>query len=623
MDANKKGPEILKYFPSVSTDQWESQITKDLKGADYEKKLVWNTAEGFKVRPYYRSEDIQNLPYLNIAPNEFPFMRGAKNDNTWLIRQDIVVTDPKSANEEALEILNKGVDSLGFVVNLPPANTAFFSVLLHAIDLQAAEVNFTGQAAAQLPLLFMEWAGATHADISRITFDIDPLGELTRKSAFMESRLEILRFALAENVINTDGVAQTLAVHGDIIHNSGSTLVQELACALGMAVEYLEWLTDKGISIEKAARSMRFVFAIGSNYFMEMAKLRAARTLWAHILRAYGVDESRQVPMVIHGVTSHWNKSVYDPYVNMLRTTTETMAGVLGGVHSFTVSPFDHIFRTPTAFSRRIARNQQLILKEECYFDKVADPAAGSYYVENLTESIMDNAWRQFLILQEQGGYLNAFTEGKIQEVIKTAAQKRDMNLALRRENLLGTNQFPNFGEIIEEGYGPEIFCPERSEAPEAFAEPLTPYRGAMAFEALRYKTDQYTKRNNHRPLAFMLPIGNMAMRKARAQFSCNFFACGGFDVVDHNGFKTISEGVHEAKAVKADIVVLCSSDEEYATLAPEAVNLLKDQALLVVAGYPAAIIDALKSKGIEHFIHVRSNLLESLSTFQHLTGIQ
>lgn len=623
MEANNQGPEILKQFPAVSTEQWEAKIAIDLKGADYEKKLIWNTMEGFKVRPYYRAEDLHNLEHLSADPGAFPFTRGEKSGNDWLIRQDIVVTDVLKANAVALNVLNKGVESLGFVVNATqPADDAFFSALLKDIDFEAAEVNFCGSNLPVLAKTFMKWAGKNSINTSKVTFDYDPLGFFTLHGVLPEKKVNATSSVLKTMMEQCNGVASIVSIHGDIIHNSGSSIVQELGFSLAMAVEYLDWMTKEGIDAQKAAEMLRFNFSIGSSYFMEIAKLRAARTLWAQILLSYGVAEEDQKPMTIHSVTSDWNKTVYDPYVNMLRSTTEAMSGALGGTHSLTVKPFDAIFRTPNEFSERIARNQQLLIREESYFDKVADPGAGSYYIENLTESILSSAWDIFLTVQNEGGYYQAFVDGKVQELILATSQKRDLNIATRRVNVLGTNQFPNFNEEIESNLDENALAPTTLKAADAVAEPLTVYRGSMAFEVLRNKTDQYAK-TNRRPKAFMLTIGNLAMRKARAQFACNFFACAGFEVVDNNGFKTVEDGIDAAMEANADIVVICSSDDEYVQLAPKALNFLGEDGVFVVAGYPKAAMASLTEQGVSHFIHVKTNVLESLTQFQKLMGIE
>jgi methylmalonyl-CoA mutase len=295
------------------------------------------------------------------------------------------------------------------------------------------------------------------------------------------------------------------------------------------------------------------------------------------------------------------------------------MSATLGGAHSVTVLPFNAIYEETTEFSERIARNQQALLKEESHLDKIADPAAGSYYIETLTESLAEEAWKQFLAVQDKGGFIAAFKEGFIQAEIKAMAASHDKKIAQRRENLLGTNQFPNFTEKIETEFDGSLFEPVDLTDEGAEVETLKPYRGAQPFEALRYTTDVYSKENK-RPLAFMLTIGNLTFRKARAQFACNFFAVAGFTVIDNNGFATAEEGVTAAKAAGADIVVICSSDDEYAAIAPVVADKL-DEEILVIAGAPACA-DELKAKGITNFINVKSNILEELKGYQNKLGI-
>jgi methylmalonyl-CoA mutase len=294
----------------------------------------------------------------------------------------------------------------------------------------------------------------------------------------------------------------------------------------------------------------------------------------------------------------------------MLRTQTEAMSATLGGVNSLTVIPYDSSYKNADEFSERIARNQQLLLKEESHFDKVADPAAGSYYIETLTNELAAQAWKLFLSVEDEGGFLAAVKAGTVQTAINNTAITRMKNASSRREVLLGTNQFPNFNEVGKakvETVAQQIDC----NCGHDRVEQLNIQRLSTEFEALRFATEKAAKR----PKAFMLTIGSLAMRLARAQFSCNFFACAGYDVVDNLGFKTIEEGVNAAVEANADIIVLCSSDDEYVELAPAAYEASKGKAILVVAGAPANM-DELKALGIEHFVNVKSNVLDTLKGF-------
>ncbi len=618
---------LFNEFPPVSTQQWMDKVTADLKGADFDRKLVWKTNEGIDVQPFYRAENLENLDYLNSLPGEFPFVRGTKkNNNEWLVRQSIQANDLNEANKKALNYLMRGVDSLAFVFAAGTEITlSDLKVLLNDISLEAVEINFVGccsRRAADAFTAFVKESG-TDPKAVRASVEFDPFGKFALTGVLRHGAEHVIENAI--KMINATAELKkfkTLAVNGKNFGNSGSSIVQELAYSLALGAEYLTALTDastssaQGLEVDAVAKKMKFNFSVSANYFLEIAKLRAARMLWAQIVKAYSPKCECSCKMTIHAETGSWNKTVYDAYVNMLRTQTEAMSASLGGADSITVLPFNAAYEESTEFSDRIARNQQLLLKEESHFSKIADPAAGSYYIEELTASMADQAWKLFLEVQEKGGFLAALREGFIQAEIKKMAGKRDMNIATRRENLLGVNQFPNFNEKVDGELNAAVFATTDLTSEGAEIETLKPYRGAQAFEALRYKTDVYARRNK-RPLAFMMPLGNLAMRKARAQFACNFFAVAGFDVLDNNGFKTVEEGWKAAQEAGAQIVVICSSDDEYAELAPAAFDAIAGKAIFVVAGAPANM-DELKAKGVANFINIKSNLLAELKQYQN-----
>ena len=613
---------LFTEFPPVTTRQWEEKIAADLKGKDYEKSLVWRTNEGIAVKPYYRAENLEGLEFLTNAPGQFPYVRGNKSSNEWLIRQDIVVTDLEAANKKALEVLGKGVNSLGFIFD---CNTQMsvddLKVLLKDICLEAAEVNLVCPCKnCDLTENFARLIKEGPWDCKKIVASVanDPFGKLLAHGnhGFCCEGNALAHLKSIVEACSDLPKLRTIAVYGKLFGNSGASVVQELAFSLAQGAQYLENLTEMGLSVDQVASNIKFNLSIGNNYFMEIAKLRAGRLLWAQIVKAFGPEKDCSARMIVHSETASYNKTVYDSYTNLLRTQTEAMSAALGGAHSITVLPFDSIYQTPTAISERIARNQQILLKEESYTDKIADPAGGAYYIENLTASVAEQAWKLFLEVQEKGGFADAIKEGFIQRQVKEMANRRDQNIALRRENLLGVNQYPNFGEVIQTELPATVFEPVIETEEGAEVETLKPYRGAAAFEALRYKTDRYTATNG-RPLAFMLTIGNLAMRKARAQFACNFFAVAGFDVLDNNGFASVDEGLAAARAANAKIVVVCSSDDEYAEIVPELVGKLNSE-ILVVAGNPSCRPE-LEANGVKNFIHVRSNLLDELLKFQNL----
>jgi methylmalonyl-CoA mutase len=601
--------QLFSEFPPISTTEWMEKITADLKGAPFEKKLVWRTNEGFNVNPFYRREDLEGLKTVTSLPGEFPFVRGTKKENEWKVRQDIVVGDFKVANAKAQDILQKGVTSLGFVIEGEEVKKENIAVLLNGIYPDCVELNFTtcnGKSAGLLQLLtnhFKDKAVNLSKCFGSVNYDPfkNPLVRGMAADDWIEETVEVL--AASKALPNY----RVLAVNAHLFNDAGSYITQELGYALAWGNELIAHLSDKGFRPDEVANKIRFNYGISANYFMEIAKFRAARWLWAEITDGYKPESRSGSKANVHAQTSVWNMTLYDAHVNLLRSQTEAMSAAIAGVDSITVIPFDFTYKTPDDFSERIARNQQLLLREECHFDKVVDPSAGSYYIEVLTHSIAEQAWKLFLDIEEKGGFYATLKTGEVQMAVNASASARRKAIATRRETLLGTNQFPNFTETavskIEEG---REKCPEGASLPA-----LNFLRGSSEFEALRLATE----RSGRIPKVFMLTIGNLAMRLARSQFSCNFFACAGYKVIDNLGFATVEEGIEAAVKEKADIVVICSSDDEYAELAPAAFKALNGRAAFVVAGAPACSED-LKAQGITDFVNIKSNVLETLKEF-------
>ena len=606
---------LFSDFPPVATQEWMDKIMADLKGADYEKKLVWKTNEGFKVKPFYRLEDLEGMKTTEGLPAEYPYIRGnKKDDNTWFIRQDIRVENPAEANAKALDLLNKGVDSLGFHIKAKDLDADYIHTLLKDICCDCIELNFktcqrhTVQLASLLTEYFKEKGYAPEK--LHGSLDFDPISRMMKKGKDMSALLDTAK-ELVE-ILDAYPNFRCIAVNSVDLNNAGAYIYQELGYALAWGNEYLNRLIEAGIPAEKAAKKIKFNFGISSNYFMEIAKFRAARLLWANIVNEYKPACQCACQMAVHAETSQFNLTLFDSYVNLLRTQTEAMSAALAGVDSITVTPFDKAYETPNDFSERLARNQQLLLKEESHLNRVVDPAAGSYYIENLTASIAKQAWELFLKTEDEGGMLKAVLSGSIQESVNNSNQARHEAVSKRKEILLGTNQYPNFTELSG-GKTPlehACCCHGHEHEGQMFAT-LNTSRAASEFEELRLQTEHSGKR----PKAFMLTIGNLAMRQARAQFSCNFLACAGYEVIDNLGFPTVEEGIEAALKAQADIVVICSSDDEYAEYAIPAFKALDGRAMFIVAGAPACM-DELKAAGIENFIHVRCNVLETLKAY-------
>ncbi len=610
---------LFSDFTAPTRQEWIDKIQVDLKGADYQKKMVWRTNEGFSMEPFYRKEDVDQLPLVNALPGEFPYVRGNRAaDNEWHVRQDIKCDDAKEANAKALDILNRGVDSLGLIIPREQVSAEFIDTLLEGIYPECVELNFVTcqRKTEELTKILVAYFKKKGVDPAKVEGSIcfDPMEKILTRGKDMSAVL-----AQAKNMVEllADYPKFTaIAVNAFKLTNAGAYSYQDLGYALAWGNEYMAQLTEAGVAPELAAKNIKFNLGINGVYFMEIAKLRAARMLWAEIVSQYTpCKESAKMHICAH--TTTYNQTLFDSYVNLLRSQTETMSAALGGVESIVVTPFDTPYETPTDFAERIARNQQLLLKDECHFDRIVDVAGGSYFVEELTAALAKQAWKLFLSVEEDGGFLAAANAGKVQNAINETNVARHANAGKSREFLLGTNQFPNFTEKSEGKTPMAPCCQGTCETAESGIPAIKTTRLASDFEALRLTTEKAAKV----PVAFMLTIGNLAMRQARAQFSCNFLRTAGYTVMDNLGFATVEEGVDKALEAGADIVVICSSDDEYATYAIPAFKYLNGRAMFVVAGNPACA-EELKAAGIENFIHVRVDQLKTLKEFNAKLGI-
>ncbi|MCQ2177038.1 MAG: methylmalonyl-CoA mutase small subunit [Bacteroidales bacterium] len=609
---------LFSEFTSPTRQDWLDKIQVDLKGADFQKKLVWKTDEGFSVQPFYMKDDLEKLSTLGSEPGEFPYVRGNKaGDNNWFVRQEICGESAAQANVKALDILGKGVDSLGFKIPAEQISAEYVQTLLNGIYCDCVELNFKvcSKHALELAQILVAYFAGKGYDPARIkaSIDFDPIKGMIMNGKDTESLISTGK-ALIDTVKDYPDF-KVISVNGSALSDSGAYIVQELGYSLAWGAEYMKRLADEGVAGGEIARRIKFNMGISTNYFMEIAKFRAARLLWSKIVEEYAGNDKEACKACIHAKTSYYNMTLFDSYVNLLRSQTETMSAAIAGVNSITVTPFDTAYKNPDDFSERIARNQQLLLKEESHFDKVVDPAGGSYYIEVLTDSLAAEAWKIFLKVQEEGGMVEYAKKGLVQDDVIASDTKRHTLAAQSREFILGTNQFPNFTEVSN-GKAPMACCCKCANE-EAPFKGISTSRLSSEFEALRLSTEKAAKQ----PVAFMLTIGSLVWRQARAQFSCNFLASAGYKVVDNLGFASVEEGVDAAMKAGADIVVICSSDEEYAQYAIPAYNCLAGRALFVVAGNPECA-EELKAAGIENFIHVRVNQLETLKSFNQKLGI-
>ena len=576
---------LLQEFPPVTTDLWEQAIARDLKGADYARRLIWQTDEGLAVKPYYRAEDIAGFDYLRAAPGEFPFARSARSTGDWRIREEIDTPDPEQANRAAIAAIAAGAEQVAFS-NVAVANASSLALLLANLD--EIPVHFE---AAEQPL---------------IRLLIERLTERPRSAPLSTAfnPLSNLDFA-AELVAAAPPAFAPFTFHGEEFEESGATAVEEVAFTLAAAIDFLAEMQSRNLAVERVAASLSFSFSIGANYFFQIAKLRAFRMMWARAVESFGAPREAARAR-IHARTSRWNETVYDPHVNILRATTEAMSAVLGGADSVTVAPFDECYKTPGEASRRLARNTQLILKQEALLSRVADPAAGSYAIETMTDFIAREGWKSKQAIEAEGGYQKAHAEGQIARALARSLAARDKAVASRRRVFTGTNQYANLAEKAL----------PRIDASHPHGKP----RGAEMYEQLRLRTERHAAATGATPHVLLAEIGDAKMRSARSGFAANFFGCAGFDIVTQK-----FENPAEIAAVPADLIVLCSSDPEYLPLAADLLPRLKAlgrETPVLIAGNPETAAK-LQAAGVADFIHVRSNPIETLAKWQLRLGIK
>jgi len=576
---------LLEEFPPVSTAEWEAAIVRDLKGADYEKKLIWRTEEGLAVKPYYRAEDLQGLACADAAPGEFPYRRSTRTKAGWRIREVIDAPNVESANQAARAAIAAGAEEVAFRA---PAVAIAAELKRLVANLGEIPLHFE-RADEQTIRLLLGWLAEDRIS-AQVSTGYDAL-------ANVEFAVEVIQSAPA-------GFAP-FTIRGDVLEEAGATAVEEVGFALAAGVDFLAAMQERGVAVDRASTAIEFCFATGANYFFQIAKLRAFRMVWARAVESFGgtPDCARAR---IAARTSRWNKTLYDPHVNILRATTEAMAAVLGGADSVTVAPFDECYRQPDEASRRLARNSQLLLRHEALLGNVADAAGGSYYVETITDFLAREGWKRMQELEARGGYRKALAAGEIAHVLDPRLAAREKAVALRRRVLIGTNQFANAAERVLGRVDERRMKESR--------------RGARAFEELRLRSERYAASGGKLPRVILAEIGDAKMRAARSNFAANFIACAGFEITTMR-FKKVEE-IAEAEG---DLIVFCSSDAEYAAQVAELRQSLKKQGRetsLIVAGFPADA-EALAAAGVADFIHVRSNAIEVLTKWQERLGVK
>ena len=626
-------------FPVPSYAEWKEEASSSLGGAPFDKKLLTKTYEGITLEPIYTAEHAAAFGAKNGLPGADGYLRGTSaagyGAQPWLIAQMGDAAEPAAANALLREGLGKGINSVCFDLNCCPklSTPAGIKTLLNGVDLAKYPLQvFCGASAGHtLDLLaaYAEETGQNAAAFSGVV-GADPLGMLALKGANTNA-INGSYDQMAASLSRAAGIMpsiKTIFVQGSVYHEGGASAVQELAAVFAAAVAYLDAMAERGCSVNETAASMAFSFSLGANFFMEIAKLRAARLVWAQIIKAYGGSEEA-AKLDARAATSRFTASVYAPYVNILRAITQAFSGVLGGVNSLTVLPFDAAFRQSSEQSRRIARNIQVMMQNEFNLTAPIDPAGGSWFVETLTSQLAEAAWGKLQEIEKNGGLLAVLKKGTLQNEIAATLNERHKNLAVRADRAVGVNMYVNTEETG--------LCEKTPAAEDAdgCVTAIAPHRWTEQFDALRLKTKKYEAKTGKTIVVFLANMGPPPQHKARADFSAGIMEAGGFTVLRSDGFTDAAAAAEAAAAAAAAVAeasgaasaVICSTDETYPELVPalaRAIKVKAPQMLVILAGLPAPEFkDSFIEAGVDDFIHVKANCLAVLRKIQKAGGIE
>jgi len=700
-------PEVsLDEFTPPTDEEWKAACEALLKGAPFEKVMFTKTYEGITFDPMYTKKHTEDILPKSVMPGMGDYLRGVDPagyiGKPWGIAQACDETLPAENNELLRHENDKGSTIYHIVLDsasragvdarqaekVGDIGTSVTTVddmhtLLEGLDLAKFPLYVYAGANA-LPLLSLVAAArrAAGEDMTKVQGIVgaDPIGALVtdgKLPASLDAHYDSLAAAARWAVKNAPHL-RTVFVRSDVYSSGGANDVQEVAACLATAAAYLRALCEHGLTIDEAAGQIAFGFSMGANFFLQIAKLRAVRPIWAQIVKAFGGNAESQ-KMRIHARPALFFKTVYDPYVNMLRNTTEIFSGVVGGIDSFESAPFDEPIRKGDEFSRRIARNIQIMLQEEFGMLQPIDPAGGSWAVETLTRQMKEKIWAEFQSIEKQGGIVAALRAGSVQDEIAKILADRFKKADIRKDRIVGNNMYPNMTEVLLEtraedtaalkaqrtkdieAYLSDIDTKHRDEALAAFkadgsvdqgieaafagatiaelmaavtdgkgaAETVTaiaPHRWSERFEALRKRTEDYKAEKNDNVKIFLANMGPIPQHKARADFTTGFLQVGAFEVLGNDGFKTVEEAAEAAGKSGADAVVICSTDATYPeivpALAPKLHEVLPNARVFLAGAAPKDLLETYNNAGIDEYISVKANCYEVLERLQKKKGM-
>lgn len=703
-EAQENFPEVpLDEFTPPTYDEWKEACIALLKGAPFEKKLFTKTYEGITFSPMYFHADTEPIQPAKSFPGMGDYLRGVEANGyvnaPWKIAQACDETFAEENNELLKHEIEKGSTVYNVKVDCATRKAkdareckhigkggcslttlGDVETLLKGLKLDQYPLYvYAGESSLPLLALIVAAVKKNGGDVSKLkgVIGANPIAEYAANGKLTQDLDKLFDEAAksAKWALKNAPELKTIFVKSNVFSNGGANDIQEVAYTISAGVAYLRALLDRGLTIDEAASQIMFGFSMGANFFMQIAKLRAVRPIWAQIVKAFGGNEESQ-KIHVHGRPAKFFKTVYDPYVNMLRDTTELFSGVVGGVDSFENSTFDEPVRKGDEFSRRIARNMQIILQEEFGLLQPIDPAGGSWAVENLTKEIKEKIWAEFQVIEGKGGIVAALKEGYPQEEIAKVCDARFKAAETRKDRIVGNNMYPNMTEeridarpesqaenmkartAAIENYlstvdsaavkdalaavkdGCACCAIAAAEKGATIAEirqalgtadveeikAIAAHRWSERFEALREKTENFKAKTGDNVKIFLANMGPIPQHKARADFTTGFLQVGAFQVLGNNGFKTVDDAAAAAKESGADAVVICSTDATYPeivpALAPKLHEALPNATVFLAGAAPADKLEEYNAAGIDEYIHVKANCYKVIQALQQKKGM-
>jgi len=592
-DSNKS---LFSEFSPVTKQEWLEKVGIDLKGADFNKKLVWKNLSKIEIQPFYNAEDKQD--YIKNT---------GENSQALINYRGIAVHSAEGGNNLALRAIEEGINGLLFTVD----KRISAADLLEGIDLNKITVSFILQAnAVAFATDFFELVKGQNitSDNLKGFIDVAIISDYLTQGNFEENLLNTAAnlIKLATDYPNF----KAFTISGSEYLDSGANQVQEVAYTLSSLVFLIEKLKEREIPVQEVFDSLNFNLAIGSEYFVEIGKFRAFNSLLTEVASKYGITEYTHT---ILAKTSIWSKSVTDPHTNLLRATTEAMSAILGNVDAVLIDSYDNEFNDASDFSSRIAGNISTILKEESYLGKVANPVDGSYYIEEVSAKIAAKALELFKDIEENGGFYKSFENELIQQQIAEIRQEKIKLISQRRLPMVGVNKYPNLMETVNSNI--------LSAGEENNSKVLTPRRASLEIEAIRKTTEEFVDRTNKRPVVELTSFGNLTMRKARAAFAYDFIGVSGFTVLQEQSYSSAKEAAEQSAKSDSSVVVICSSDQDYEESAiafVKAFRSLNSEKVLLLAGNPTNFINELTDAGLDGCVNIKSDVITTISSIQN-----